>query len=189
VTHHPYLHPVHSTLYTEHCDTGTLAPNWQNTSSQKYNDDISLLIWEYLTSAFIRLLYHMSLLNTFIIFMYPTRVSHACISHWHRSSRIRQVTLASSVSTCLSPKVHSDSFIGKATCIVHTVECHGVQQYLMLCGWGHLPVFTIRHTSRERNCYFATMQTKCLAQWNVTQQAVGQFSECKVVKAVSESQK
>ncbi len=42
-------------LYTEHwSDSGTLASNLQNTSSPKYNDDISLLISQYLISAWDR---------------------------------------------------------------------------------------------------------------------------------------
>jgi hypothetical protein len=37
------LYSVHSTLYTV-SNSGTLASDWLNTSSPKYNDDISLLI-------------------------------------------------------------------------------------------------------------------------------------------------
>ncbi len=44
--------PVQCTLYTKYfVNYGTLAPKWRNTSSPKYNDDISLLISQYLISG------------------------------------------------------------------------------------------------------------------------------------------
>jgi hypothetical protein len=44
--------PVQCTLYSEHwSNSGTLVSNWQNTSNPKYNNDISLLISQYLISG------------------------------------------------------------------------------------------------------------------------------------------
>jgi hypothetical protein len=54
---HAALPPNSCGLYSVHCtlstasNSGTLASNWQNASSPKYNDDISLLISQYLISA------------------------------------------------------------------------------------------------------------------------------------------
>ncbi len=64
LTHNPSPpYSVHCTLYTA-SNYGALASNWQNTSSPKYNDDISLLISQYLISSSMRLVLLMLLMDS-----------------------------------------------------------------------------------------------------------------------------